>query len=352
MNLTGEKTNVTAAAEHSLAGRRRLTWYLTTVLFPVFVVLSYGGMLGRQPELTAMLISTVLYFAAVYFFYGIAELACEGRTYLLWVTAVAAYVLGFLVTGLELAWPMITGCSMFLFGGAIVGRLCTQGRRPGRAYLLGAATVMLFFTAQFIGLWGLFMEETRALIPEVLTQLEPVYRSLGATPEAIQDDLAVVERMLTVLVRLIPALTLLGALAEFSLGFLVFAHVVSRRRPWQEFWPPFRSWRAPFAFTPVVAVTILARLLGNETVQLVSDNILAIFAVYYSVAGLALIEYYMNRFALSVWLRVSFYLLLTLTPFVNPRPLTAAAVFGTLMLLGFVDSFADWRRERPAAEAT
>jgi uncharacterized protein YybS (DUF2232 family) len=92
-------------------------------------------------------------------------------------------------------------------------------------------------------------------------------------------------------------------------------------------------------------------LVGGETIQLVADNVLAILAVYYSIAGLTLIEYYMNKLSLPPLLRISFYLMLFVTQFFSF--LAAAALFVTLILLGFVDSFADWRSKEPeATEAT
>jgi len=349
VNLTGEKAVLTDVAEPASPPSRRIGLYLTALFFPVFVVVSYSGVIGSELGLLSVLISTGLYFAAIYFFYGLAELAVEGRTYLLWASAAAALVLGVLTNGLDRVWPLLTGGSMFLFGGVLVGRLCARGRRPATAYLLGAFAVALFFTAQFAGLWGFLMDQARDALTQWLPQLESAYRSAGRSPEAIQDDLAEFQRVGAVLIRLIPALTILGALVEFSLGFLLFSYVVDRRYPWLKFRAPFHSLRVPFALTPVMAVTILARLLAGDQVRLAADNLLAILALYYSVAGLALIEYYMKRFALSTWLRVGFYVLLTMTPLMQPRPLTALAVFGTLMLLGFIDSFTDWRRERPEA---
>ena len=348
MNLIGEKPISTAAVEQLTSGRR-LSCYFTAMAFPVFVVVTYGPILGQLTPLVGLLISTILYFAAIYFFYGIAELAFERHTYLLWSSAVAAFVVGFLATGLTDIWSVLTGCSMFLFGGVIVGRMCRDGHSPGRTYLIGAAVVALFFTAQLFGYWAPLMDQTSQDIPRVLAEMEPIYRSFGFTEEATQDILAQAERLFGVLVRLIPAFTVLGALMEFSLGFLVFAHVVNRRHPWRGFRAPFSRWRIPFAFTPVVAITILARLLGNDTAQLVADNVLAILALYYCIAGLALIEYYMNKLSLPPLLRFSFYMLLFLTQFVSL--LAATAAFGTMTLLGFVDSFADWRKEPSTTEA-
>ena len=348
MNLIGEKPISTAAVEQLTSGRR-LSCYFTAMAFPIFVVLTYGPILGQLTPLVGLLISTILYFAAIYFFYGIAELAFERHTYLLWSSAVAAFVLGFLAAGLTDIWSVLTGCSMFLFGGVIVGRMCRDGHSPGRTYLIGAAVVALFFTAQLFSYGDPMMDQTSKEVPRVLAEMDPIYRSLGSTEETTQDVLTQAGKLFALLVRLIPAFTVLGVLVEFGLGFLVFAWVVNRRHPWRGFWAPFSRWRVPFAFTPVVAVTILARLLGNETAQLVADNILAVLALYYCIAGLALIEYYMNKLSLPPLLRFSFYMLLFLTQFVSL--LAATAAFGTMTLLGFVDSFADWRKEPSTTEA-
>ena len=162
-----------------------------------------------------------------------------------------------------------------------------------------------------------------------------------------QDALAQSEKMFTAITRIVPALTVLGALTQFSIGFLIFSYLMARRYPPKHLWIPFSNWRAPFALTPLLAVVILARLVGNETYQLIADNVLLILAVYYSIAGLALIEYYMNKLSLSPLLRISFYLMLFVTQFWSF--LAAAALFVTLILLGFVDGVADWRNKEPEA---
>ena len=132
---------------------------------------------------------------------------------------------------------------------------------------------------------------------------------------------------------------------QFSLGFLIFSYLMGRRYSRKRLWIPFSNWRVPFAFTPLLAVVIIARLVGNEALQLVADNVLVILAVYYSIAGLALIEYYMSKLSLPPLLRISFYLMLFVTQFWSF--MAAAVLFVTLILLGFVDGFADWRKREP-----
>ncbi|MDH3891607.1 MAG: YybS family protein [candidate division Zixibacteria bacterium] len=347
MNLIGEKAAPTVAPQETVENSRRSTHVLTAVLFPIVVILTHSESVVQVPFLLTLLISVVAYFATMYLFYGIAELAFDRRTNMLWGSAVTAFILGFLVSGLANIWPLLTGCSMMLFGGVIAGRMMADEKPIGRVYLLAGFAVVVFFTAQFSSLWGPVMAKMTEDLPTILTELESLYSSLGASAETAQDALNQSAKMFTALTRVVPALTLLGALLQFSFGFLAFSYVMGRRYPERRLWIPFSNWRVPFAVTPVLAVAILARLMGSETVQLVSDNVLAILAVYYSIAGLALIEYYMNKLSLSPLLRISFYLLLFVTQFWSF--LAAAALFGTLILLGFVDGFADWRKKEPQA---
>jgi uncharacterized protein YybS (DUF2232 family) len=236
---------------------------------------------------------------------------------------------------------------MILFGGVITGRMMADDKPVGRVYTLAGLAVAAFFTAQFSSLWGPLMAKMTEDLPAILTRMETLYGSLGVGVEAAQDALAQSEKMFRAMTRVFPALTVMGAIAQFSLGFLAFSYVMGRRYPLKRLWIPFSNWRAPFAVTPLLAVAIVTRLVGNETLQLVADNVLAILAVYYSIAGLALIEYYMNKLSLSPLLRISFYLMLFVTQFWSF--LAAAALFGTLILLGFVDGFADWRKKEPEA---
>ena len=345
MNLTGEKTAPFAAKQESVENNRRITHVLTVVLFPIVAILAFSEYMGQWPFILTALVSISVYFATVYLYFGIAELAYDRRTYLLWGSAVASFVLGFLISGLTNVWPLLTGCSMILFGGVITGRMMFDGRPVGKIYMLAGLAVALFFTAQYSSLWGPTMERMTEDLPAVLVQMESVYGSVGIGAEAAQDALAQSEKMFAAITRLVPALTVLGALMQFSLGFLVFSYLIGRRYPLKRLWIPFCSWRAPFAFTPLLVVVILARLVGNETYQLIADNVLIILGVYYSIAGLALIEYYMNKLSLSPLLRISFYLMLFVTQFWSF--LAAAALFVTLILLGFVDGFADWRKKEP-----
>jgi uncharacterized protein YybS (DUF2232 family) len=70
-----------------------------------------------------------------------------------------------------------------------------------------------------------------------------------------------------------------------------------------------------------------------------ADNCLIILALFYCVTGLALIEHAFRRMGLPKGMRFAAYLLLFL--------LQVAGFFMTA-LLGFVDSFVDWRARAAA----
>jgi len=82
-------------------------------------------------------------------------------------------------------------------------------------------------------------------------------------------------------------------------------------------------------------------MLGG-TAAVIVDNLLLLLSVFYCVTGLALIEFWFRRLRLPGLLRIVMYLLLL-----------PAGFFGylTLALVGFVDSFFDWRHRESAQES-
>ncbi|MFQ6008511.1 MAG: DUF2232 domain-containing protein, partial [Candidatus Zixiibacteriota bacterium] len=98
---------------------------------------------------------------------------------------------------------------------------------------------------------------------------------------------------------------------------------------------PFIYWKVPFGLTLPLIITILMRLLGGEQLKIIADNVLVILSVYYCIAGLAFMEYHLRKLHLSRLMKVLFYILLFLTQL---------AGFFIAVLIGFIDSYADWRQ--------
>lgn len=291
--------------------------------------------------LFAVALSTVAYFIVVAVMYAAARLAFDGRTWLLWAGIGSAVVLAFLLTGTRHLGLVLADQAMVFVGGVVAGRLAASGLRPARVFFIALLATAAFAVAKWGPLWPDLIAAAESASQAALEQLRPLLATFGYSEQAATDSLLRTERVFDLVVRLTPVATVMSALVQFCLAMLLFAWVISSR-PGAERWRPnFSEWRLPFALTPVLLVLIGLRLIGGEVLQQTADNVIAALAVAYCIAGLALIEYYMKRFDLSTWLKVLFYVLLFLTQMIG---------FFVAALLGFVDSFADWRaRDRSSA---
>jgi len=301
----------------------------------VYSILAYGNVDGYLGGAAILLTSVVAYFLTMYVYYGIARLAYQGYTHLLLGGAVAAVIVSLFMSGLSAIWAPLAGWVMLLLAGAATGRLTHGGYLQGQVYVIGAAVVAILFTLQSIPIWNKFLQTAPRLGEAFAQQVQLFLVGLGYSAEMIQGDLEQSRKVFDVLVRLFPAATILGALLQFSIGYLAFVLWVGRKDPSRRCYVPIILWKVPFGFAPVLIVAILVRFVGGEPLRMIADNALTVLAVYYCVAGLALIEYYLKKLHVSRLTKVLFYLLLFLTQLVG---------FFAVALVGFVDSFFDWRK--------
>jgi uncharacterized protein YybS (DUF2232 family) len=332
--------SVDGTARDSLADQRQnhsrpAGVYVVIAAMLVYSIAAYGNLGRHLGGVAALFTSVMAYFLTIYLYYGIARLAYRQYTYLLWASAVAAVIVAFFLSGLSNTWVLLTGWGMLLFAGAATGRLTRAGYLQGQVYMIGAAIVAVFFALQSLPMWNEFLKAAPQLAKTFIEQLEQFLLGLGYSQEMIRDNLDQSKEALDVMIRLFPAATILGALLQFSIGYLAFVLWVGRREPSRRCFVPIVFWKVPFGFAPVLVIAILARLLGGESLQMIADNVLAILAAYYCVAGLALIEYYLKKLRVSKLLKVLFYVLLFFTQL---------AGFFVVALVGFADSFADWRK--------
>lgn len=334
-NKTAEKTAAEAAAD-----RKGYETYLITAMmfaYPVLVAMA----LTSNNAAAAAATSGLAYMLSIYLHYGVARLAFLGRNYLLWTGAVAAFVVGFSLTGLSALWPLLTAWSLILFAGAVVGRLSAAGRNQVRVYLMGLSAATFFALVNFLPQVGQQMAAMSDMTEKFVQDLNKGLIALGYGADAVHRNLEDVEKMFHVLVRLVPAMLVLSAVVPFSVGYLFFAYRLDRKKYPGRTLAPFARWKMPFAVIGVIIVIIPVRLLGGETLTLVADNVLAFLGFYYLVTGLALIEFYLKRF-LPTFLRVAFYVAFFFTQFAGVY--IAAIMLSAVILLGFVDSFLDWRK--------
>ena len=130
----------------------------------------------------------------------------------------------------------------------------------------------------------------------------------------------------------------MSIIMQFALGFWLFARGQFIRGNKKLKLPHFISWRIRFSFTPLILSGVLLRLFGNDSMTIVADNLLLILTLLYSLTGLSLLGFLMQKSRLSIYLKLILFLVIFMFH-----------IYGMafLALLGFVDSFFDWRQKYP-----
>lgn len=301
----------------------------------VYAVVTFAAPSVATGVVSIALLAALAYGLVVYLYYGIARLAFMRRTYLLWGSAVGAVVLSYMVSGLSEVWLVLSGWGMVLFGGVIVGRLCAGGRGWSATYLYGMAAVAIFAIAQYSPLWVQLSSMTDEGTGLLLEELNANLLAAGYTADAIADSLAQTRKLVDVMIRLIPAATVMAAIAQFSLGFIIFSRWATRRSVDVAPLAPLSKWKMPFWVTPALILIILIRVLAEEPWIQVADNLLAALSLFYCLTGMSLIDHFLVSLKISRFMKVLFYILLFFTQL---------AGYFVAVLLGFLDSFFDWRK--------
>lgn len=308
-------------------------WLLASAL-PLLALLSFVRPSGDEAILISLGLAVAVFFLAIWAYYALARVTLAGDYWPLGAAALTALVVGGTVTEWSMIWHMVTGLAMALGGGVAIGYLTARGKSPQNTYIIGALVVVVLFTAQFGSIWSQLIDSASAASEAAVTELNRMMVTFGYSEQQIIENSDAMKRMFGFVIGLMPALTILSSLVQFTLGYLLFSWWADCYRPELGLAIRFDRWRVPFNFTPLLILAIGAHALGNETIVLVGRNILAIMAVYYGAAGLALVGYYLKKLHLSLGMKIMFYVLLFLTQMVG---------FAIAAILGFLDSFFDWR---------
>ena len=285
----------------------------------------------------AVSLSVVIYFLAVAAFYGVARLAYGGMFYGVMLIALGAALTESIVSGFDDVWLAFSTWGMIAAAGLIVGRQSRREVKPGRVVTLGLIVTIVFCVVQYAPYWSQLMQIAAEQMTQQIDTVQQTLIAAGDSPELVDDKITTARRLFDVIIRLIPAGTILSTLTQFGVAYLIFVRWASRNGMSLAGFRPFFEWKMPFAIMPAVMVVILMRLIGSDGLVIVADNALAMASIFYCLTGLALMEYAMRKLRLSRLMKVMFYLFLFISQFVG---------FFVAALLGFIDSFADWRKVR------
>ena len=282
-----------------------------------------------------LLASTAAYLLAIYLFYGLACLAFRGQNNLLWSAAAVVLAVSLAATGFKDGFIVTGSWVMLVAASAAAGNLARNGQSGLKIYLAGMAVIVFFHLVVFLPLWPEMMKELTKEMPRLLDFFKTFLVNGGYNQSTADDYTFGLRRMFDLLIHLVPAAMIMGVVTQFSIGLMVFFLRGVDGFMTDRLLPAFHYWKMPFGFIAPVIVAVLMRVLGGNILQIIADNVLFVLAVYYCLTGLALSEYVIKKIRMSTVMRILYYIMLFFS-----------SIYGFIIfaLLGFIDSFKDWRK--------
>jgi hypothetical protein len=340
--VEAELASVRNGSQRQSAGFHRVGVVLGFILYGTILILQPQA---AQNPLAMLGIALVIYVLSIYLYYGVELTTFFGNYLLVAVSAIGALVLAavMLVSAQPRLLLSVVPIGSIALSGVAGGLLTARYRPKLQVFLIGAAIVMLGSALQYAPLWGELMQNAGDFSKLLIEDARADLAGMGLSIMEQSSQLEMMQQGLALLIRLIPAFSILSVVMMFAIAHLLFL-----RRVWRvdvrHGARSFVKWKMPFAVTPIVVVAIAVRMFGNDFVQQVADNILFMLGFGYCLTGLSLLEYGMQKIGAGIFMRVSLYLLLFVTQVIG---------LFVIALIGFIDSFADWRKvdSDPAAPA-
>ena len=281
----------------------------------------------------------MLNFAAiVMMYYGISRMAYLKWYVLLSISVIIAIAAGAILTRDVTALPMASGWAAVLITSVLCGTLVLRQQSLPRVYTAALVMLTVFASVQLYPLWSQMFSSAPEVAGALISDLKDTLAIAGYTAEQIDNASSQFKSFYAVFVRILPSFTILAVALQFTIGFWLFVKWLNRSGSQYLLPIDLVKWQMPFALSPFLVTAILMRLFGNELLVLIADNMILILAVFYSIAGITVVEFFMKKFRFAFFSRFLIYLLFLLTHVVG---------LAFLALLGFADSFFDWRRKYP-----
>ncbi len=343
MNRFVDKIKPNIDSETASNSERNSTFLIVLAML-AYSVLAFGNWLEQSVLLLTIVTAPITYFLMMYLYYGIAKLAFRQQYLILGSGVLAAIILGCVIIESSQMIYAFTGWGMLLSAGVISGLMTQRGYRPRMVYVVSVIALTIFVILNYFSIWQDLSKSSTESIQKLVAQAENQLAIVGESQERIRLATEMFQKLLVIIFRLIPAEIILTIAVQFSVGYLIFVRWIDRNRLATPQWEPYIYWQMPFWFIPVVMVFIVARLIGGEFIELAADNALVVMATFYTLTGLALLEYMLRKLRFSTLMKTLFYIMLFFLPLVNPM---SGIIMGVgISLLGFIDSFTDWRKIR------
>jgi uncharacterized protein YybS (DUF2232 family) len=166
-------------------------------------------------------------------------------------------------------------------------------------------------------------------INSTISQTSSLYEKSGLTGEELQTLQQGIKETGALIARIYPAIVLIGLGAVAGLNLLVLRRLAARLGQTLPV-GDLKKFRNPDHLIWFVIAAGFAFLFKNSDISTASLNLLVVTLSLYFLQGLAIILHFFDRFAVSRFVRVIFYVLLALQPYLA----LAAAVLGIFDLWG------------------
>jgi hypothetical protein len=136
------------------------------------------------------------------------------------------------------------------------------------------------------------LEILRGDLLQNLEHSAELYRSFGTRIESQGDLKALVERMVTLLIKLLPALIIVGFSVLIWSNLLVFRLLATSKKLSAPRWGELNRWQAPEKLVWVLVASGFATMIPFTTIKWAGINGIIVFALLYFFQGLAIVSFY------------------------------------------------------------
>lgn len=308
-----------------------------------FAALMFGAVERQPGSAITLLVSVAIYALTVYLYFGLSALVFAGQWPYVIVGLAIALGLSVGSATAESLWIWITTWFMMIGATVVTGYLARTGRPFSTVFAVGALIVIGFSLLQVAPIYSALAEGIRGWTDGWLEDARSQLLASGTTAENVEEYVNAFRKVLNLLVRLLPCGFVMGAAMQYGLGYAWFSRKVVAPSGQSAVVPAFMTWKAPFGLAIPVLIGSALRLFGGESVALVADNLLAGLAIVYAITGMALVEHFLRGVRIGVLGRTLVYVMLFFTQVLG---------FLIVAMLGFIDSYFDWRNRAQRAVDT
>ncbi|MCK5125323.1 MAG: DUF2232 domain-containing protein [candidate division Zixibacteria bacterium] len=218
---------------------------------------------------------------------------------------------------------------------AIVAVIINSGRKAGLAYGAGAliiAAVSVFGYIQGMQEIHAFIDTSRDI---ALRYTEVQLQTAGFGAERIAEAKDEMEYIGRLMKRFAPGFLILTGISHLFIQLLCVEWYYMRRDSYFPGFGNFTYWKTPEYLLYILGAGLLIRLFSGGYIEIAVDNFLLIFSVVYGVCGLSLLEYLLRKLKLPLYIKIVFYVGLTLS---------ALGGYLITVIAGVFDSYFDYRK--------